>query len=78
MDMLKEILKKIFEWLGPVGLSSAAILVVGVWLYYDLVEHQPLGPQEVSGLIIAALVVAVLVRLVGNLFKTGKGGHDGS
>ena len=78
MDILKEIVKKILDWLGPVGLASAAILVVGVWLYYDLVERKPLGPQEIAGLIIGALVVTILVRLVGTTFKSRKGGRDGS
>lgn len=76
MDVFKEMLKRMLDWIGPVGLASAVLIVVGVWLYFDLFRGPALDGKETAGLVLAALVVVILVRLVGTLAGRRRGGRD--
>ena len=68
MNEIKEIIKKLIEWIGIGGIVIVLSFTIAGWLYYDLsTSHEQLNAQEVSGLFLLSLLVVSLVRLLTKL-----------
>ena len=60
MELLKKIIETITNWIGPVGLLFILLIVLSTWMYYDLIEKNPLNLQELMGLVLFSIIVVAL------------------
>jgi hypothetical protein len=72
MDLLKQIIQKIVSLLGIIGLLFIVIIIFTVWVYYDLIQNEPLNIEELTGLVMLAIIIVSFGRIIFNLIKKKK------